>query len=123
MIPSHEDLVVVNAKVNQFPYLSDPLRFGALEKWEAIDAEGGDCEDFAIAKLRMLLGRGWPSSALRLATCWVETGEYHAVLLVDIGEETWVLDNRYPYPMEWKLLRYKWDKIQIAGSKKWESYS
>lgn len=115
-----DDLTIVNTKVNQFPYKSDPSRFGSLEQWEEIDIEGGDCEDFAIGKLRMLLGRGWSIQQLRLATCWVETGEYHAVLLVDIGEETWVLDNRYPFPMEHDLLPYKWDKLQIAGTRKWE---
>lgn len=115
-----DDLSLVNAKVNLLPYKSDGERYGTPELWEEIDEGGGDCEDFAIAKLRRLLLDGWPISALRLACCFVETGEYHAVLLADLDGKTYVLDNRRAYPTEYDLLPYTWDKLQIAGTHEWE---
>jgi predicted transglutaminase-like cysteine proteinase len=110
-----DELRLVNAKVNLLPYKSE-----VDEDWSPITEEGGDCDSYATEKYRRLVAAGWPKSALRLATCVTETGGYHAVLLADLGEETWVLDNRYPHPMEHALLPYKWDKFQIAGTQQWE---
>ncbi len=121
------DLRLVNTKVNLLPYKSDPERFGCPEFWAILDADGGDCEDFSIAKYRRLLADGALPSQLRFATCFVEHGaatekadRYHCVLLVDLGDTTYVLDNRYPHPMEVELLPYEWHKLQIAGTRTWE---
>ena len=110
------DLRLVNAKVNMLPYKADP----GGDDWKPITEAGGDCDSYATEKYRRLVALGWPKSALRLATCWVETGEYHAVLLADLDGQTLVLDNRYPHPMEHDLLSYKWDKLQVAGTQQWE---
>lgn len=115
-----DQLKLVNAKVNLLPYKSDADRYGQPEWWDEINGSGGDCEDFAIAKMRRLLADGWPISSLRLATCYVETGEYHAVLLADLDGQTYVLDNRYPHPMEHDMLPYEWHKLQVAGTQTWE---
>lgn len=114
-----DDLVVVNAKVNLLPYCSDPKQYDKPDFWTDI-LESGDCEDYALTKLHRLLALGWPISMMRLACCYCETGEYHAVLLVDFDGQTWVLDNRYGHPMEFQMLPYKWDRIQIAGTREWE---
>jgi predicted transglutaminase-like cysteine proteinase len=118
-----DDLREVNAAVNQFPYRSDPERYGKPEFWEVADAGGSDCEDFALAKLHRLLTLGWPISALRLATCWCFPNKegYHAVLLADLEGQTWVLDNRHPHPMEYNMLPYEWDKVQVAGTMTWNN--
>ena len=110
-----DDLITVNVKVNLLPYKAE-----VGDDWNPISEDGGDCDSYAMAKLHRLLDRGWPISALRLATCYVETGEYHAVLLADLNGQTWVLDNRYGHPAEFQLLPYKWDKIQVAGTQNWE---
>jgi len=110
-----DDLRLVNAKVNLLPYKAD-----VDDDWKPITEDGDDCDSYATEKYRRLVVAGWPKSALRLATCWVETGEYHAVLLADLGEETWVLDNRYPHPTEYALLPYKWHLGQVAGTQRWE---
>jgi len=127
MSVSCDDLRLVQTKVNMLPYKADAVRFGTPEFWAAITAEGGDCEDFAIEKYHRLLLAGMLHSALRFATCFVEPSaapekrdRYHCVLLVDHGGQTWVLDNRYPLPMEHGLLPYEWHKIQIAGTQRWE---
>lgn len=121
MIPSLNDLKLINTKINMCPYKSDPERYGVAEFWDEIDGDGGDCDDYAVAKLQELKRRGMPVSAMRLATCYVETGEYHCVLLIDLDGQTWVLDNRYPLPMEYQLLPYRFDRIQIAGTQEWET--
>lgn len=116
------DLKIVQTKVNAMPYKADADRYGQPEFWEVIGQEGGDCEDFALAKLRHLLAMGMPAAQMRLATCWCFPNHegYHAVLLVDLNGTTWVLDNRYPLPMEWDLLPYEWHLLQRAGSQHWE---
>jgi predicted transglutaminase-like cysteine proteinase len=115
-----EILREVNFEVNKLPYKADWELYSSSEFWEKIGPQGGDCEDFALGKYYKLLEKGIPPEKLRLATCYVETGEYHCVLLADDETTTWVLDNRYAYPTEYYLLPYKWDKFQIAGSNKWE---
>jgi predicted transglutaminase-like cysteine proteinase len=116
------DLKIVNSKVNLLPYKSDPERYNLPEVWAEITEDGGDCEDFALAKMHKLYAMGMPISALRLATCYCFPNKqgYHAVLLVDLDGQTYVLDNRYPLPMEYDLLPYEWDKFQIAGTLNWE---
>jgi predicted transglutaminase-like cysteine proteinase len=113
----YSDLEQVNKQINAIPYKSE-----VDEDWTPITEfkDGNDCDSYATAKMEELYKRGWPLSKMRLATCWVETGEYHAVLLCDLDDYTYVLDNRYPYPMRYDLLKYKWHKLQITGTQKWE---
>lgn len=117
----------INAAVNRFPYEADADKYGKPDFWKSIDETGGDCEDFAIAKLRQLREHGWPLAALRLATCYVETGEYHAVLVVEApGSRAFMLDNRQedPVPLEsLAMLSYKPDRIQaVGGAHEWREW-
>lgn len=66
-------------------------------------------EDYAIAKRCDLKKHGIES---RFATCWTETDEYHAVLIVRTDKGDFVLDNRYNDVMRFEDLPYRWDKIQ-----------
>lgn len=93
------ELTEVNSFVNSLPYTADAARYGAPDFWREADAQGGDCEDFAIAKLNQLVARGWSVAALRLATVWTERNDYHAVLVVRTGSGDVVLDNRHPRPV------------------------
>jgi len=111
-------LAEVNAEVNALPYVADGHRYKSPDFWARIDKDGGDCEDFAIGKLNRLVERGWPIEQLRLACCYVETGEYHAVLAVDLEDRQMVLDNRFPWPMtldDLSVKGYKPDIIQAHG--------
>ena len=113
---SFSSLLNVNSSVNsQITYTPDLQQFGKDEHWEIAQTHG-DCEDYALRKRKVLLDKGVPLSALRLATCWTETNEYHAVLIVVTPNGDYVLDNRMTNPMIKQDLNYKWDKIQI-GSK------
>lgn len=126
--PDIADLQRVNSEVNALPYVSDPLRYDSPDFWARIGPEGGDCEDYALGKLHRLLKLGWPIYKLRLACCHVETGEYHAVLAVDLlGGGHVVLDNRQEQVQTLEALRRvgytagtELDKIQrTGGSRTW----
>ncbi|CAB4216906.1 COG3672 Predicted transglutaminase-like cysteine proteinase [uncultured Caudovirales phage] len=112
-----DELTAVNHQVNQSDYVLaiDPL-------WEPIDIDddGGTCSNYAVAKLRLLVTLDWPKELLRLACCYVETGEYHAVLIASLKGQDYVLDNRTPYPIEVELVGYKWDRIWNWDLNAWE---
>ena len=106
----------INSAINELPYKSDPERYNAPEFWNEIDSGGGDCEDFALAKRAALLAAGSDRSDLHLVTCFTESGEFHAVLVVDTDEGSFVLDNRFPYPMPRQSLNYTWNSIQEGNT-------
>ena len=112
----------VNSEINSgTAYRTDMDLYGRSEFWETAHGEG-DCEDYAIAKRKRLRALGWPSSALRLATCKDETGGGHAVLTVDTDRGTLVLDNRFPNIERWEDLTvhgYNWDRRQAASGQDW----
>lgn len=113
----------VNLLVNETClYRTDQEQFGQEEHWvDAMTTHKGDCEDHAIAKFHLLRADGWPLEAFKLGLCWVETGGYHCILVVTEDGKDLVLDNRYPYPMPWKDLPYKWDRFYIPAEGKWRS--
>jgi predicted transglutaminase-like cysteine proteinase len=123
MASDYDVLKNINSEVNALPYIKDPIRYGLQEWWDRIDNKGGDCEDFALGKLNRLLKEGFKIEQLRMATCWVETGEYHAVLAVDLDNTQYVLDNRQPNVCtleELDRIGYKPDRIQeVGGSTSW----
>ena len=118
----------VNAAVNLIPYVADAKQYRRADFWASIDEAGnGDCEDYALAKLRRLHGAlGWPIEALHLACCYVETGEYHAVLVVNTPGGAYILDNRQetPVPVDRLTeLKYQPDIIQaVGGQKEWKQW-
>lgn len=110
-----------NALINNATqYRCDADLYGRVDFWDAATSQG-DCEDFALAKRAKLIEGGADPASLRLATCWTEAGDYHAVLIVTTDEGDYVLDNRYPFPMPKQDLAYRWDKIQEGT--KWHACS
>ena len=111
MIP-YEIAEQANKTINEsVEYKTDLRLYGKLEHWTPAVTQG-DCEDYALAKRKKFLEFGIDPKYLRLATAKTETGKYHAVLIVTTDKGDYVLDNRYPFPMERRALNYKWDKIQ-----------
>lgn len=120
-MPTVTDLMArVNEECNRFPYVADPAAF---DDWRPGDENGSDCDSYAVAKLRRLVAAGIPVESLRLACVYVETGEYHAVLIVETSEGSFMLDNRKPYPvpvLDLDVLGYTPDRIQeFGGSSEW----
>lgn len=121
MTLTFKDLVEINNKVNQtITYRADTQQYGKAEFWE-IPLKYGDCEDIALKKRQILLEQKVNPDTIKLATCWTETGGYHAVLIVTIADGDYVLDNRRQLPAIKQDLPYKWDKIQIKN--KWYKLS
>lgn len=110
----------INAQVNaSVTYKTDLAQFEVPEFWQEA-GKFGDCEDYALLKRALLLEQGWSSDKLNLCCCWVETGGYHCVLLVDTDKGFYILDNRYDWPMTPKSLPYKWDKALQEDGKWYE---
>jgi len=84
--------------------------------WEYSTDGTGDCNRFALAKLRDLLARGWPRSSLLLATAVTERGEGHLVLVARTDRGDIVLDNRLGHPAPWSELPYRWVSVQSPQS-------
>jgi predicted transglutaminase-like cysteine proteinase len=105
-------LEAVNHQVNEgTTYVSDWEQYRELDRWEDITETGqGDCEDYAIAKIRLLLEQGWPRADLRLAIVGVENpaGDHGIACARDAGGQWWALDNRFPYVMAPEELGYSW---------------
>lgn len=114
-------LTQINSDVNRRPGKTDMARYGLEDFWTEIDDLGGDCEDFALEKRRRLLLAGWPREVVNLATCYTESGEYHAVLLIDDDQGVYVLDNRHRDVMPWAAVPYRWAKRQVGGGPQWEN--
>jgi predicted transglutaminase-like cysteine proteinase len=88
------DLRQINSHVNTtIVDVSDMEQYGREDVWTLPTSGRGDCEDFALLKRKMLIERGWPSSALSIAVGTTSSGEAHAVLVVTTGNGEYVLDN------------------------------
>ena len=84
------EIEAINRKVNAYPFENE-----TKENWERISIKGaGDCDSFAMEKYMLLREAGFPVEDMCIATCHTETGVYHAVLLVKLDDEIYVLDNR-----------------------------
>lgn len=98
-------LAGVDAALDRQPYRSDREAFGEGDRWltplEFLE-NGGDCEDYAIAKYFLLRELGMPAEALRLLVVRDRVRALeHAVLLARDGRDWMVLDNlrRRPVPL------------------------
>ncbi len=106
------ELNAVNDYVNRLPQVSDQDRYGKPEYWAYADAQGGDCEDFALEKRRLLIEKGWPVEALLLTTVCEWNGAGHAVLVIETDRGEYVLDNKNWAIVAWKDAPYTWNKRQ-----------
>ncbi|WP_342588285.1 MULTISPECIES: transglutaminase-like cysteine peptidase [Rhizobiaceae] len=100
---------------------SDLELYGVDEFW-TYPVDAGDCEDYALAKRRLLLKDGISASNLLLTVLRRPNGEGHAVLTVrtDVGDV--VLDNLTDKVLNWDETGYTYLKRQSAGhTGKWVS--
>jgi predicted transglutaminase-like cysteine proteinase len=85
----------VNARI---AYASDIDVYGVADYWASL-AEvmlhgRGDCEDFAIAKMQILAAAGVPTRDMYLTLVRdLRRQEDHAVLVVRVGQDAYVLDS------------------------------
>lgn len=106
------ELVSVNRMVNEAVTPKTDLElYGETERW-TYPANSGDCEDYVLLKRKILLERGWPSSALLITVVRDENNEGHAVLTVRTDEGDLVLDNKQKAVMAWRETPYSFVKRQ-----------
>lgn len=97
----------VNRLVNRsIKPVTDLELYGVTEYW-TLPRDAGDCEDYALLKRRILIGRGWPSSALLMTVVRDERGEGHAVLTARTAQGDFVLDNKTEGVKLWSLTPYQ----------------
>jgi len=96
-------LVRVNDTINRVRFVDDAAHWGAADYWatpaETVASNGGDCEDYSIAKYFLLKELGVPVSRLRLTYVnAVKLGQAHMVLAYypRPDAEPLVLDNLDP---------------------------
>jgi predicted transglutaminase-like cysteine proteinase len=107
------ELSQVNEYVNRtIPQVSDMALFGRAEWWAYPDERGGDCEDFALEKRRLLIERGWKAENLLVSVVREWNGDGHAVLLVKSDRGEFVLDNKNWEIAVWSDTPYQWIKRQ-----------
>ena len=95
--PLRERVDAVNRYANRWPYRSDRELWGRSDHWASpleFLSRSGDCEDYAIFKYVSLRRLGVPAAAMHLVVLQDTARDLaHAVLTVDIGATTYVLDN------------------------------
>ncbi|BAN34267.1 predicted periplasmic protein [Sulfuricella denitrificans skB26] len=96
-------LELVNRFFNTLPFVSDQEHWGKMDYWatptEFLATNGGDCEDFAIAKYLTLREIGVPAERLRITYVKAMTlNQAHMVLTYypTPDAEPLVLDNLQP---------------------------
>lgn len=109
----------VNNEVNRdVRYKTDAEQFRKAEYWAFPENMYGDCEDYALEKIKRLVALGWSRTELRLTTCWIIPGDnasYHAVLTIDTDRGTMVLDNNFARVMPIDQVNYDWHKRERPG--------
>jgi predicted transglutaminase-like cysteine proteinase len=97
-LPFHAKLEAVNAAVNRHPYVTSMRNWGESNRWETpleFLRQGGQCQDYAIAKYLALRDAGVPADRLRLVVLRdMRLGIDHAVTVAYGEGEAWVLDNQ-----------------------------
>lgn len=110
---SWAELNKVNNYVNEAtPQISDYALYDRAEWWAYPDANGGDCEDFALMKRKLLIERGWAAENLLIAVVREWNGDGHAVLVVKTDRGEFVLDNKNWEIVAWSDAPYQWIKRQ-----------
>ena len=96
----------VNNYVNSRTYHSDLNLYGEEDYWatpQEFLVNGGDCEDFAVAKYYILIRQGQPVESMHLLLVWgSNTAKHHVILLV--GDK--VLDNQDKEIKKYKYVQY-----------------
>lgn len=106
------ELGAVNEYVNRLPQIGDMDNYRRSEYWTYPNERGGDCEDLALLKRKMLIERGWPASAVLLATVEQWNRGLHTVVIVETDRGDFVLDNLNWEIVAWNEAPYIWKKRQ-----------
>jgi len=107
-----EQLNVINTTVNVTVVPVTDLDLYKTNEFWAYPEGSGDCEDYVLAKKRMLIEHGWPASALLITVVLDENNLGHAVLTVATDRGDFVLDNKTFEILNWRETPYQFQKRQ-----------
>lgn len=104
-LPTSLQIMQINTDINQTPYVSDQTRYGRSDIWtEPADfvQNGGDCEDYALAKYNLLAQLGFPSENMfLLGVMQKNSTQAHACLGIDRTDGSFlILDNTVDHPIQ-----------------------
>ena len=108
----------VNVSVNRrIRPQTDAEMYGVNEKWTLPTAGRGDCEDYALLKMKLLLEQGVPARDLVLAMVITEKYVPHIVLILRTEEADYFLDNMTDAMLPWYRSGYTVLSMQSPGNK------
>jgi predicted transglutaminase-like cysteine proteinase len=111
-----QDLQRVNLWVNtHVKPMTDMDHWGVVERWNYPDDGYGDCEDYVLAKRKMLMQEGWPRAALLITVVRDRNGDGHAVLTVKTDKGEFILDNQTNDVLLWSETGYRFVKRQAQS--------
>jgi len=118
-----EMLLTVNELINAVPYRTDQEVYGVSDYWatpiEMLAADGGDCEDHAIAKLTILRQAGVSADKLRLVVgIDTTTGKPHAIAMAELDGISYALDGRTNRVVAWNGADLHFKPLYAAGFRK-----
>ena len=91
----------VNAAINHHPYVPSARNWRQVNYWETpfeFLRKNGQCQDYATTKFLLLRAAGVPNDDMRLVIVHdIERGLDHAVLVVYVEGEAFVLDNLFTH--------------------------
>jgi predicted transglutaminase-like cysteine proteinase len=92
-----------------FNYQYDKKNYGIMEHWQshadAVERNEqftDDCDGYAFTVCETLLRMGANPADVKFIVCEAETGEGHAIAGYTIGNQTYILENRYPQIYDWQ---------------------
>ncbi|MEO1575348.1 MAG: transglutaminase-like cysteine peptidase [Pseudomonadota bacterium] len=94
----HAQLVLINRFMNKRRYVDDAIDPGTgVGVWNTLNdflRDGGDCEDFAIAKYFTLRRLGFAAEDMRIVVAFDRHArDFHALLAVNLDGHAWFLEN------------------------------
>ncbi len=108
----------VNRQVNAgVAAATDAQTSGKSEYWSLPINNKGDCEDYALLKLKTLLGAGFASNKLALSVAIDRGGNNHVVLLARLTSGDYVLDNLAGKVKPWASTGYTFLASQNFNNK------
>ena len=107
---------ILNAVRKNFIYTPDAEQFQVRDDWRhyADDINSvwrDDCDSFAATCLEIASKEGYFRNKLMMALCWTETGEYHAVAIID----GMLLDNRNRTAWAYDSVGYKFHRGMLLS--------
>lgn len=121
-LPKKDQLVQVNAYLNQWAYNIDPSIYQKQDYWATpleFMYKTGDCEDYAISKFVSLLHLGFKQEDMRVVVLQdLNLKIPHAILVVYVDGEPLVLDNQIKQVVHASRIRH-YKPIYSINQRSW----